>query len=199
MNLEKKLPHLPRKNNHIHTLNKSKGDLVNRDELKNISQMRDLNHQKISQIEEQISKLDQVIQEHESVFRSLTQLGKSEDSEGMVPIGAGIQIPIKYTNVKSTIIDIGSGIHAEKSIEETIKLIGTRIDELKTLIDQLVEEHSTTSNSIKELTTKLEEAISTQQATNQNESKSSDQQKSTESKPPKKKRRRFGGELTLDD
>jgi len=194
-----KLPHLQRKNKHIHTLNKSKGDLVNRDELKNISQMRDLNHQKISQIEEQISKLDQVIQEHESVFRSLTQLGKSEDSDGMVPIGAGIQIPIKYTNVKSTIIDIGSGIHAEKSIEETIKLIGTRIDELKTLIDQLVEEHSTTSNSIKELTAKLEDAISTQQSANQNEAKSSVQQKPTESKSPKKKRRRFGGELTLDD
>ena len=172
---------------------------MNRDELKNISQMRDLNHQKISQIEEQISKLDQVIQEHESVFRSLTQLGKSEDSDGMVPIGAGIQIPIKYTNVKSTIIDIGSGIHAEKSIEETIKLIGTRIDELKTLIDQLVEEHSTTSNSIKELTAKLEDAISTQQSANQNEAKSSVQQKPTESKSPKKKRRRFGGELTLDD
>lgn len=200
MNLEKKLPHLPRKNRHIHTINKSKGDLVNRDELKNISQMRDLNHQKISQIEEQISKLDQVIQEHESVFRSLTQLGKSEDSDdGMVPIGAGIQIPIKYTNVKSTIIDIGSGIHAEKSIGETINLIGTRIDELKILIDQLVEEHSTTSNTIKELTAKLEDAISTQQSANQKESKSSEQQKPTESKSPKKKRRRFGGELTLDD
>lgn len=200
MNLEKKLPHPPRKNRPIHTINKSKGDLVNRDELKNISQMRDLNHQKISQIEEQISKLDQVIQEHESVFRSLTQLGKSEDSDdGMVPIGAGIQIPIKYTNVKSTIIDIGSGIHAEKSIGETINLIGTRIDELKILIDQLVEEHSTTSNTIKELTAKLEDAISTQQPANQKESKSSEQQKSTESKSPKKKRRRFGGELTLDD
>ena len=171
---------------------------MNRDELKNISQMRDLNHQKISQIEEQISKLDQVIQEHESVFRSLKQLENVGDNEGMVPIGAGVQIPIKYTNVESTIIDIGSGIHTEKSVEETIKLIEKRIDELKALIDQLVEEHASTSNSIKELTEKLEEAINLQQSQNQ-EPKISEDTNSKEVKSSKKKRRRFGGELTLDD
>ena len=118
---------------------------MNRDELKNISQMRDLNHQKITQIEEQISKLDQVIQEHETVHRSLNQLTNVEDNEGMVPIGAGVQIPIKYTNVKSTIIDIGSGIHAERSLKGTMELLNKRINELKELVDQLVEEHSTTS------------------------------------------------------
>ena len=165
---------------------------MNREELKNISQMRELQHQKIVQIEEQISKLDQVIQEHETVLRSLNQLTKVEDNEGMVPIGAGVQIPIKYTNIKSTIIDVGSGIHAEKSLEDTIKLLETRITELKELIDSLVEEHTTTTASIREINQRLEEAVNVEEKQPQQEYKNKE-------KPQKKRRRRYGGELTLDD
>ena len=165
---------------------------MNREELKNISQMRELQHQKIVQIEEQISKLDQVIQEHETVLRSLNQLTKVEDNEGMVPIGAGVQIPIKYTNIKSTIIDVGSGIHAEKSLEDTIKLLETRITELKELIDSLVEEHTTTTASIREINQRLEEAVNVEEKQPQQENKNKE-------KPQKKRRRRYGGELTLDD
>jgi prefoldin alpha subunit len=166
---------------------------MNRDELKNISQMRDLNHQKITQIEEQISKLDQVIQEHETVHRSLNQLTNVEDNEGMVPIGAGVQIPIKYTNVKSTIIDIGSGIHAERSLKGTMELLNKRINELKELVDQLVEEHSTTSSSIRELNIRLEEVVDIE------ETKPKPESTSSKETPSKKRRRRDGGELTLDD
>ena len=165
---------------------------MSREELKNISQMRDLNHQKIAQIEEQISKLDQVIQEHETVLRSLTQLTTVENNEGMVPIGAGVQIPIKYTNVKSTIIDIGSGIHAEKSLENTITLLETRITELKELIDSLVEEHTSTTDTIKEINKRLEEVVNL-------EEKQPTQENKNKEKPQKKRRRRYGGELTLDD
>jgi len=165
---------------------------MNREELKNISQMRDLNHQKIAQIEEQISKLDQVIQEHETVLRSLTQLTKVGNNEGMVPIGAGVQIPIKHTNVKSTIIDIGSGIHAEKSLENTITLLETRITELKELIDSLVEEHTTTTDAIREINKRLEEVVNL-------EEKQPTQEYKSKEKPSKKRRRRYGGELTLDD
>ena len=72
---------------------------MDRAELQQISQMIELYHQKIAQIEEQITKLDQVIQEHETTNRSLKQLIKGEVKEGLIPIGAGIQIPIQYSNV----------------------------------------------------------------------------------------------------
>ena len=173
-------------------ISKSKGDLMNKDELNNISQMRDLNHQKIAQIEEQISKLDQVIQEHETVLRSLNHLTKSENDEGMVPIGAGVQIPIKYTKVKSTIVDVGSGIHAERSLKDTILLLEIRIAELNELVDNLVQEHTKLTDSIRELNNRLEEAIRA-------EEKQPTQEKTNKEKPSKKRRRRYGSELTLDD
>jgi len=169
------------------------GGLMEREELQQISQMRELYHQKIAQIEEQISKLDQVINEHEITNRSVKQLVKGDTKEGLIPIGAGVQIPIQYIEIESTLIDIGSGIHAEKSLEETSKLLEIRIGELKELIEQLVTEHATTKQAISELNHKLESTI-----------------KSIENTPPKKdqvmpkskqkkKRRRYGGELTLDD
>ena len=165
---------------------------MERDEIKKISQMRELNQQKILQLEEQISKLDQVVQEHETVFRSITQLSKTDEgNEGMVPIGAGVQIPIKYTNIETTIIDLGSGIHAERSLEDTTEIINTRIVELRALIEQLVLEHEATVAAIKEIDSKLNTAIKNTEPVESNPLK--------ESKQKRKQRRRYGGELTLDD
>ena len=168
---------------------------MERAELQQISQMRELHHQKIAQIEEQISKLDQVIQEHETTNRSLKQLIKGDVKEGLIPIGAGIQIPIQYSNVNSTVIDIGSGIHAEKSLEESSKLLEVRIEELKQLIDQLVSEHSTTKQAIAELNQKLELTMQSIEKTKTTKEPVKNNQKPKQ----KKKRRRYGGELTLDD
>jgi len=165
---------------------------MDRDEIKKISQMRELNQQKTLQIEEQISKLDQVVLEHETVFRSISQLLKTNNgTDGMIPIGAGVQIPIKYVDVDSAIIDLGSGIHAERSLEDTIQLLDKRIEELKTLIEQLVLEHETTTKTIKEIDANLNHAIKNIEQTNSNPVK--------ENKPKRKQRRRYGGELTLDD
>ena len=94
---------------------------MEREELQQISQMRELKHQKIAQIEEQISKLDQVINEHEITNRSVKQLVKGDTKEGLIPIGAGVQIPIQYKKIESTLNDIRSGNQAEKSKQETSK------------------------------------------------------------------------------
>ena len=162
-------------------------------ELNNITQALNLNHQKILQIEEQISKLDQVKQEHETATRSLNQLIKVEENEGMVPIGAGVQIPIDYTKINSAIIDLGSGIHAEHTLEKVVELLIIRTEELQDLIDQLVVEHTNISTSIQEINQELENLTKTTQE------KEVTEEPQNKKKGSKKRRRRYGGELTLDD
>tara|TARA_Y100000758_G_C15899449_1_gene367185 strand:- start:156 stop:656 length:501 start_codon:yes stop_codon:yes gene_type:complete len=162
-------------------------------ELNNITQVLNLNHQKILQIEEQISKLDQVKQEHETATRSLNQLIKVEENEGMVPIGAGVQIPIDYTKINSAIIDLGSGIHAEHTLEKVVELLITRAEELQDLIDQLVVEHTNISASIQEINQEL------QNLTKTTKEKEGTEEPQNKKKDSKKRRRRYGGELTLDD
>ena len=168
------------------------GDLMNRDEIKRMSQIRELNQQKVIQLEEQIGKLDQIVQEHETVFRSLSHLSNSDDeNNGMIPIGAGVQILIDYRDIKETIVDLGSGIHAERSLSDTINILDKRITELRTLIEQLVKEHDTTSRTIKEIDINIS-----------NEVKSLESRQAPipeKSKSKRKQRRRYGGELTLDD
>jgi len=162
-------------------------------ELNNITQVLNLNHQKILQIEEQIGKLDQVKQEHETAIRSLNQLIKVEENEGMVPIGAGVQIPINYTKINSAIIDLGSGLHAEHTLERVVELLTTRTNELQELIDQLVVEHTNTSTSIQEINRELQELTTIEQGKKEKEEPRNNERN------PKKRRRRYGGELTLDD
>ena len=166
---------------------------MDKKELTKISQMRDLNHQKLLQIEEQISKLDQVIQEHETVYRSLLNLSKTKDgTEGMIPIGAGIQIPLKYMEIDSMIVDLGSGLHAERSLGNTIELLDSRVKELKKLIEQLVGEHEITTETIKNFDVKINSTIIKNEKI---EKETPNKNKTTK----RNKRRRYGGELTLDD
>jgi prefoldin alpha subunit len=162
-------------------------------ELNKMTQVLNLNHQKILQIEEQINKLDQVKQEHETATRSINQLINVEENEGMVPIGAGVQIPIDYTKINSAIIDLGSGIHAEHTLEQVVELLIMRAEELQDLIDQLVIEHTNISTSIQEINQELQDLTKT---TQEKEEKEEPQSKK---KSSKKRRRRYGGELTLDD
>ena len=165
---------------------------MGKEELQQLSQMRELYHQKISQIEEQIAKLDQIIIEHETTFRSLKQLEKGKENKGLIPIGAGVQIPVDYTKIDSTVIDIGSGFHAEKSLEESSKLLEVRVGELKELIEQLVVEHETTQQAILEINNKLESQIKAIENTELKSGKST-------SERSRKRRRPRRGELTLDD
>ena len=170
---------------------------MERAELQQISQMRELYHQKIAQIEEQISKLDQVIQEHETTNRSLKQLIKGDVKEGLIPIGAGIQIPIQYSNVNSTLIDIGSGIQAEKTRDEALEILSTRNQELLRLMDSLKSEFDETEKLVIELATQFNDGV----AELQDESPETTEVTSSEESEsrPKRRRRKRGTEFTLDD
>ncbi len=165
-------------------------------DLQNLSQMLELNHQKIMQIEDQINKLDQVKQEHEIATRSLNQLIKVEENEGMVPIGAGVQLPINYSKINSAIIDLGSGIHAEHTLEKVVELLSSRTGELEDLINQLVVERSNTTKSIQEINQELEKIAEKEQVKTEDKSQFD---KWEPQKDSRKRRRRYGGELTLDD
>tara|TARA_B100001123_G_scaffold446522_1_gene601241 strand:- start:1478 stop:1978 length:501 start_codon:yes stop_codon:yes gene_type:complete len=162
-------------------------------ELQNLSQILELNHQKLMQIEEQINKLDQVKQEHEIAIRSINQLINLEENQGLVPIGAGVQIPIDYTSIDSAVVDIGSGFHVESDLDKVSELLIKRTNELQDLINQLINERTNTASTIHETNHKLE-------TLSKPESKEKSQNTPQEgSKKTKKKRRRFGTELTLDD
>ena len=161
-------------------------------ELKQISRVIEANRRRLEQIQDQISRLEMVQAEHADVETSL--LTMSEKNEGnMIPIGAGVQLPITTNN--TAVVDVGSGIFAEKSMTDTAEIIRTRITDIGVLIAELNNEAKGTTEKISELTTTLNTSLTKQHE--QTQSKESEPQSTH--KDTKRRGRGFGGELTLDD
>ena len=161
-------------------------------ELKQISRAVESNRRRLEQIQDQISRLEMVQAEHADVETALlTMSGKNEGN--MIPIGAGVQLPITTNN--TAVVDVGSGIFAEKSMTDTAEIIRTRITDIGVLITELNNEAKGTAEKVSELTQTLNTSLAKQQK--QTQPKEPESQPS--SKDKKRRGRGFGGELTLDD
>ena len=160
-------------------------------ELKQISRAVESNRRRLEQIQDQISRLEMVQAEHADVETALlTMSGKNEGN--MIPIGAGVQLPITTNN--TAVVDVGSGIFAEKSMTDTAEIIRTRIADIGVLITELNNEAKGTAEKVSELTQTLNKSLSGQQNTI-----ITDPPTKSISKEKKRRGRGFGGELTLDD
>ena len=167
-----------------------------KDELQRLARLVDMNKKRLDEIEFQLERLQNVVEEHQSALHSIQAISSS--NKGHIPIGAGVMIPLNSESEPSTLVDLGSGVFAEKSHEDTTQLLNKRSNELENLQSKLLNEreqltHLITINS--EEFEKLAQVFSSQQ---QNQSVEDESEKELQ-KSPRKTRRRFGSELTLDD
>ena len=161
------------------------------DEMQRIARLVELNRQKMTRIEDQISKLTEIRLEQVGVVAALNSL--SSDKRTMIPLGSGIQLPTKQDG-DTVVVDIGSGIQAERTRTEAIEILEKRMAELDDVLKILQTEGTETENTINELVTVFTEAAAALQAVETPQPESP----ATETKP-KPRRHRGGGELTLDD
>lgn len=168
-----------------------------KDELQRLARLVDMNKKRLDEIEFQLERLQNVVEEHQSALHSIQAISSS--NKGHIPIGAGVMIPLNSESEPSTLVDLGSGVFAEKSHEDTTQLLIKRSNELEDLQSKLLNEreqltHLIATNS--EEFEKLAQVFSSQQE--QNQSVEDESEKELQ-KSPRKPRRRFGSELTLDD
>ena len=168
------------------------GCMLSEADIKQISRMMDVNHRRLEQIQDQISRLEIVQAEHADVETSLM---KMEEGEGnaMIPIGAGVHLPTQITTNSTAVIDVGSGVFAEKKPTEAAEIIRNRIADIGMLINELTNEAKAISDKIRELSESFNKTSQVEETTQVEEI--------TPSKKTGKKQRGggFGGELTLDD
>ena len=118
----------------------------------------------------------------------------------MIPLGSGVQIVADIPPKTGAVIDIGSRVQAEKPLEEAIKILTKRTEEILDIMNKMKIEFS----SIEETTISLANVFNEQIASLQPEvaeeipEKNNELQVNTPNKTPRKKRKR-GTELTLDD
>ena len=161
------------------------------EEMQRIARLVELNRQKMTRIEDQITKLTEIRLEQVGVVAALNSL--SSDKRTMIPLGSGIQLPAKQEG-DTVVVDIGSGIQAERTRTEAIEILEKKMVELDNVLQILQTEGTETENTINELVTVFTEAAAALQAVDSTEPEAA------EPRPkPKSRRRRGGGELTLDD
>ena len=165
---------------------------MDQQELQRIAQLVEMNRQKMARIEEQVTRLSEIRLEQLGVIASLKTLATQQPT--MIPLGAGVQLPATPTG-ETVVIDIGSGVQAEKPRVEAIEILESRLQEVDEVMTTLQNEFAETENIVAELATTFSEVA--KQLQQQSTDEAIDDQESSPS--PKRRRRKHGTELTLDD
>ncbi|PDH24268.1 MAG: prefoldin subunit alpha [Marine Group II euryarchaeote MED-G33] len=160
-------------------------------ELQRIAQLVEMNRQKMARIEEQITKLSEIRMEQLGVIAALKTLDTQQST--MIPLGGGVQLPIS-TEGNTVVVDIGSGVQAEKPRAEAITILESRLEEVEEVMDTLQNEFTETETVVTELANTFSEAAAAIQAAQEAEPV----EESPQVKPTRR-RRKHGTELTLDD
>ncbi|MBT4060079.1 MAG: prefoldin subunit alpha [Euryarchaeota archaeon] len=172
------------------------GDAV---ELQRIARLVEMNRQHLTSLGEQIERLNHASEEHRDVIVALKSLDNESSQRVMIPLGSGAQLVVDQPENPGVVIDIGSGIQAERSVSEAVEILMQRVSNIEELISTLQSEFNNIEEKVKELASQFTtqaEALEEAENTPPNETK----QESDETKQPEKRRRRsLSGELTLDD
>ena len=165
---------------------------MDQQELQRIAQLVEMNRQKMARIEEQVTRLSEIRLEQLGVIASLKVLATQQPT--MIPLGAGVQLPATPTG-ETVVIDIGSGVQAEKPRAEAIEILESRLQEVDEVMTTLQKEFTETEKIVAELATTFSDAAKKLQ-------QQSVEVPENDQEPPssaKRRRRKHGTELTLDD
>ena len=169
---------------------------TDRADLQRIADLVETNRERLQNIESQVVRLEEVRQEQARAIMALKAIPASGANDAMIPLGGGVQIIADIPSEGGAVIDIGSGIQAEKTREEALELLSSRNEELIRLMDSLRSEFDETEKLVIELANQFNEGIEELQGEESDTEDSTNQE--TENRPRRRRRNR-GTEFTLDD
>ncbi len=167
-------------------------------ELQQIARMVELNRHQLTSLGEQIESLSSALVEHQEIITALSSINTNESDKLMIPLGSGTQLLVDQPTNPGVVIDIGSGIQAERPVSEAIEILEKRFSDIQELISTLQSEFDEIEEKVKQLANKFTEGAESLQSIDEVQADESDDSKE-EQTPSKKRKRNISGELTLDD
>ena len=170
-----------------------------REDLQRIARLVEANRERMESLEQQMRRLESVRMDQMSALSALEAIPDEGKRGSMVPLGAGVQIITDIPADAGAVVDIGSGIQAERTREEAKAILATRNQELGALMDRMRSEFDELEATTIQLATEFNEKIAVVEGDTQ--PPPAEAQEAEEEKPAtaKKPRRRRGTDLTLDD
>ncbi len=112
--------------------------------------------QSLAQLNQRKATIENQINEFSALQESLDNLKNSENNSPMYsPLGSGVFIKSELKDTKNVLVNIGSNIAVERSIEESKKLVDKQMSELKEIISKLEKEINDGLKKGNELNTEL--------------------------------------------
>ncbi len=170
-----------------------------REDLQRIARLVEANRERMESLEQQMGRLESVRMDQMSALSALEAIPDEGKRGSMVPLGAGVQIITDIPADAGAVVDIGSGIQAERTREEAKAILATRNKELESLMDRMRSEFDELEAKTIQLATEFNEKIAAVEGAPQ--PPPAEAQETAEERPAtaKKPRRRRGTDLTLDD
>ena len=177
-------------------------------ELQRTARLVEMNRERFHEVQERIEQVINVLGEHDVTATILETLSKKNHDAEMkmhVSIGAGVTLTCQHPGggEGSTIVDLGSGIFAERTWSDAAALTRERMEELGSLLENLQSQSQQLETTITALAQtftaaaeaqpKIEEPVVVEETT-------PPPSEATDTQKPKRRRGgMFGNELTLDD
>ena len=167
-----------------------------KEELQRIARLVEANRERMEALEAQLSRLEAVRMEQVNALKALESIPEAGTKGAMVPLGAGVQIITDIPSDYGAVVDIGSGIQAERTRSEAAEILSTRNSELTDLTERMKTEFDQLEESTMALAGEFNEKMTLIES---GEGPKTPEASASEEEPKRKARRRRGTELTLDD
>ena len=167
-----------------------------KEELQRIARLVEANRERMEALEAQLRRLEAVRMEQVNALKALESIPEDGTKGAMVPLGAGVQIIADIPSNYGAVVDIGSGIQAERTRSEAAEILSTRNNELTDLTERMKAEFDQLEESTMVLASEFNEKMTAIESVDESEAL---KPTTIEEEPKRKTRRRRGTELTLDD
>ena len=108
-----------------------------KEELQRIARLVEANRERMEALEAQLRRLETVRMEQVNALKALESIPEAGTKVAMVPLGAGVQIITDIPSEYGAVVDIGSGIQAERTRAEAAEILSTRNNELTDLTERM--------------------------------------------------------------
>jgi prefoldin alpha subunit len=89
-------------------------------------------------ITQQLNLIQMTLTDTEKAIETIEGMSKAEKgSESLIPIGAGSFIHVELTKPERTVVGVGAGICIEKPVEDAIKMLEKRKQEITKAMEQM--------------------------------------------------------------
>ena len=167
-----------------------------KEELQRIARLVEVNRERMEALEAQLRRLEAVRMEQVNALKALESIPEDGTKGAMVPLGAGVQIIADIPSNYGAVVDIGSGIQAERTRSEAAEILSTRNNELTDLTERMKAEFDQLEESTMVLASEFNEKMTAIESVDESKAL---KPTTIEEEPKRKTRRRRGTELTLDD